>query len=378
MPALAQTGAPAALQHFDLDRLSLNPDGQDSLILDTGGTLPPSALRLLTALQYQRDPLVFDVNGQRVGAMVGYRLTGYVGAAYGLTENIELALQVPIVLDQGGDTLTAEGLSPATRSALGAPMVQGAFSLLREDRGAPLDLGIATGLTLPLGSDGAFTRDPGAGLSFVPRVGAGHSLSSLFRLGVEVGAVVRGTQVLSPYAQQTGDQIGSLVTAGAMIGTRGPGLRGELSARADLPLSHTSAGFELLAGARYPFGQTGLEAFGAAGPGFGAMPGIPAYRLLAGLAWTPRFAPVCVEGQPYALADCPVLDRDHDGIPNGQDLCPETPGVAALQGCPDKDTDGDGVPDRLDKCPTVKGNGPDGCPLPEIIPPPKVVDTDGD
>jgi OOP family OmpA-OmpF porin len=378
MPALAQTGVPAALPHFDLDRLSLNPDGQDSLILETGRTSPPGALRLLTALQYQRDPLVLDVNGQRVGALVGSRLTGYVSAAYGLTDSIELAAQLPIILTQGGDSLTAEGLAPASRSALGAPLVQGAFSLLREDRGQPLDLGLVAGLTLPLGSDSAFTRDPGAGASFVPRIGGGHSLGSMFRLGVELGAVVRGSQVLSPYSQQTGDQVGSLVTAGAVVSTRGSGLRGELSARADLPLSHTSAGLELLAGARYPFGQTGLEAFGVAGPGFGAMPGIPAYRLIAGVSWTPSFAPVCAEGQPYALADCPALDRDHDGIPNGQDLCPETPGVAALQGCPDKDSDGDGIPDRLDKCPTVKGNGPDGCPLPVVAPPPAVVDTDGD
>ncbi len=62
----------------------------------------------------------------------------------------------------------------------------------------------------------------------------------------------------------------------------------------------------------------------------------------------------------------PVLDRDGDGILDAQDLCPDTPGIAALNGCPDKD--GDGITDASDKCPDVAGIAAfDGCP-----------DTDGD
>ncbi len=62
----------------------------------------------------------------------------------------------------------------------------------------------------------------------------------------------------------------------------------------------------------------------------------------------------------------PEDDRDHDGIPDKDDLCPDVFGLAQFQGCPD--TDGDGIPDNLDKCPTVAGPvNFDGCP-----------DTDGD
>ena len=65
-------------------------------------------------------------------------------------------------------------------------------------------------------------------------------------------------------------------------------------------------------------------------------------------------------------------DDDGDGVPNGQDKCPDTPrGVTVYSdGCP-VDLDGDGVPDYLDKCPnTPKGTivGPNGCPA----------DSDGD
>ncbi len=47
-----------------------------------------------------------------------------------------------------------------------------------------------------------------------------------------------------------------------------------------------------------------------------------------------------------------VGDSDGDGVPNSQDLCPDTPAGVPVdeKGCP-KDTDGDGVTDDKDKCP---------------------------
>ncbi|TWP25155.1 OmpA family protein [Apibacter muscae] len=61
-----------------------------------------------------------------------------------------------------------------------------------------------------------------------------------------------------------------------------------------------------------------------------------------------------------------ISDRDGDGIPDDQDRCPDTPGLAQFQGCPD--TDGDGIPDIDDRCPNEAGLAEfQGCP-----------DTDGD
>jgi len=48
-----------------------------------------------------------------------------------------------------------------------------------------------------------------------------------------------------------------------------------------------------------------------------------------------------------------VTDRDGDGIADGQDLCPDQAGTAALNGCPDRD--GDGVADESDACPDTAG-----------------------
>ncbi len=70
-------------------------------------------------------------------------------------------------------------------------------------------------------------------------------------------------------------------------------------------------------------------------------------------------------GIPRKVIPVPVkiaMDRDADGVPDGEDHCPELAGLAAFDGCPD--TDGDLIPDPEDKCPEVAGiqaNG--GCPL---------------
>ncbi len=54
-------------------------------------------------------------------------------------------------------------------------------------------------------------------------------------------------------------------------------------------------------------------------------------------------------------------DRDHDGISDADDLCPDQAGLALLQGCPDKDNDG--VADKDDACPDIAGlKNLSGCP----------------
>jgi outer membrane protein OmpA-like peptidoglycan-associated protein len=56
---------------------------------------------------------------------------------------------------------------------------------------------------------------------------------------------------------------------------------------------------------------------------------------------------------PGAAETPEVTDRDKDGVPDSEDLCPDDPGVVGLNGCPD--TDGDGVTDGDDACPNEAG-----------------------
>jgi outer membrane protein OmpA-like peptidoglycan-associated protein len=74
----------------------------------------------------------------------------------------------------------------------------------------------------------------------------------------------------------------------------------------------------------------------------------------------------CAPGESHTPDQCPDLDDDGDGIPNGSDQCPLEKGIAELQGCAPKDADGDGVPDHLDKCPSEPGTAEfQGCPPPK-------------
>jgi len=65
------------------------------------------------------------------------------------------------------------------------------------------------------------------------------------------------------------------------------------------------------------------------------------------------------------------VDRDGDGVPDLDDLCPDEPGPAENHGCPvAKDTDGDGIPDDIDRCPLDPEDkdgfqDEDGCPDPD-------------
>ncbi len=67
-------------------------------------------------------------------------------------------------------------------------------------------------------------------------------------------------------------------------------------------------------------------------------------------------------------------DRDHDGVPNKIDKCPDQPedmdGYNDLDGCPDIDNDKDGILDENDRCPNSAEDldgfkDSDGCPDPD-------------
>jgi thrombospondin type 3 repeat protein len=71
-------------------------------------------------------------------------------------------------------------------------------------------------------------------------------------------------------------------------------------------------------------------------------PDVPDWRLWLGVTWRTALA---------------MGDRDHDGIPDKRDQCPEQPedfdGYQDEDGCPDLDNDGDGIPDTRDLAPDL-------------------------
>jgi OOP family OmpA-OmpF porin len=106
----------------------------------------------------------------------------------------------------------------------------------------------------------------------------------------------------------------------------------------------------------------------------------------AGPRYTSGFEAADFRGVIGFVFEPPAFDSDGDGIPDGEDSCPNVPGVRstdpAKNGCP-LDSDDDGIPDSEDACPYVKGprtNNPrtNGCPPIPEVPPPPVEDLDND
>ena len=127
---------------------------------------------------------------------------------------------------------------------------------------------------------------------------------------------------------------------------------------------HTT-NLELLFGGRYRF-RGNVEIGLAAGPGLTSGVGTPDYRGVLSAAYAPKPKPT---------------DRDHDGVADEKDACPDTAGVydpdPHKNGCPrPQDWDHDGVMDAVDACPDVAGVA-DPDPRKNGCPPPKDRDGDG-
>jgi outer membrane protein OmpA-like peptidoglycan-associated protein len=297
---------------------------------------------------------------------------------------------VPIIVGQ----TTTIGYS-ALPAGLGTPVIGFKFGIL--DHSAPFALSASLDVGLPVGTRAALGN---SGWQFIPRVNVGQKFQHV-QLGLELGAQIR--EFVSDPTNENAGKHGHAVTVAGMVSSLGTGLRGEFSTRVYIPLNGQHAGVEGLFGLRYLVGNA--DFYLALGPGLGGEAVIPNFRIYLGAAYDTAGAPKppCVEGQPYDLADCPNLDKDGDGIPNGKDGAPEEPedkdgfqdedgipdpdndrdgvldvddqcpnvrGPRENHGCPDEDKDGDGIVDRLDKCPTQAEDkdgfeDEDGCPDPD-------------
>ena len=264
---------------------------------------------------------------------------------------------------QHGDAPAGGGASfPAPAGGGLADLRLGGRAALYGADDDPFQLGLGGLLWLHTGSEGGFTSDGesrsepqlllgGVTRWFVWSAMAGMEireqvpfatahLSSAFHAGGGIG-FLPGEEV------QVGPEFTSSVTTG--------------------PASQRITTFEALAGVKKRF-ATDFEI--GLGLGFGAGFGEPTFRGVFSFAYTPRMGP---EPGP------PLPDRDHDGIPDGEDACPDEPGPPdhdpLKNGCPRvQDRDGDKLPDSEDACPDVPGV-PDPVPAINGCPPDRDNDT---
>jgi outer membrane protein OmpA-like peptidoglycan-associated protein len=354
--ALAQ---PVGLPQLELERLMLNPGATGSLLLGTGEMLPGGGYRFSLTGHYENDPLVLFEDGQRVGSVVGHRVTGHLAGAYGITRWLEMSVQVPVLLMQRGDDLTGRGVGrPAEGLALGTPYAGLRLRLLSQrDDGDAVDLAVGVNAGLPVGSTESLARE--SALRALPSLMVGRSFGPL-RAALDAGVLLRPRTTFSDDVNVR-DEVGNEVRLGAGLSTTGEGLRGELDVIAHIPMSREGSSVEALAGARLPLSDA-LEVYALAGVGFDKAPGTPSFRGLLGVAFGNK-PPKCVAGGTHTPEQCPDLDDDNDGVRNGDDACSLEGGRVDAKGCPVKDSDGDGVLDTDDRCPMAPGEvALQGCP----------------
>jgi outer membrane protein OmpA-like peptidoglycan-associated protein len=193
-------------------------------------------------------------------------------------------------------------------------------------------------------------------------------------VALNAGAIVRGeTRVYDPYDLAAGRAAPRLLLDVGHELTLAVGARWRVVHW--LALAAEATGLVPLVGARPDFTADllgGVQIFPAReltvslGGGAGIVPTADRrdlFRVFAGVSWTP------IVGDRGVLVSS--ADRDHDGIPDGADLCPDEPedrdGFDDDDGCPDLDNDQDGIPDRLDRCPNEPEDrdgfaDDDGCP----------------
>jgi len=351
-----------ARRGFDADpaRLALSLDG--GFTTETAAVAERGTLRFVSIFDVAGGLLALQQGSQRSDLLVSRGLV-HLLAGWSLG-TVELGAHLPVAVWQKSDfsLLTAQGVT----GPLVGDVASTAFGDLRLFAKAPVldaarwPVGVAVllDLRLPTGSAQAFMSD---GPAAIPTVVVTRSFGRL-RLDGQVGYAVRGE---GQYAQ--------LVVHDGLVYA--------LGGTFELPkvsfLDRWKAIAEVTGG--WPRGadpaddryraalsaRTGVRAFLSrrfsleAGVGAGLGPagyGHERWRAFFGIGWANR----SVAARPAG----PVRDRDGDGVPDDEDLCPTQRGPKDLDGCPDDD--GDEIPNREDKCPQQPGPAEhDGCPLGE-------------
>ncbi len=346
---------------------------------------------------YAHDPLVLRAmpTGADLGTVVQSQLLLHLDGTLALWSRLSVNVDVPVALVQDGGSPTAgdEMFASPSKAQFG-DLRLGARARLFGEYYDPFQIAVAGFVWVPTGAQDAFMSTGKA--RGMPELIAGGHVANRLVWSTAVGYEVAPTEAYAGIPQ------GSMLRWGAGAGLLffsdrrlqiGPEATGTVLL-ADVQQHTVNA--ELLLDVRYRL-RPDLEIGASAGPGLSTGIGTPDFRSTLMLAYTQEQkhdrdhdgildADDACPDVPGVLREdpqkngCPVLpDRDHDGIPDAEDACPDTFGVADADpkknGCP-RDRDGDGIPDGEDACPDVKGVRTadpltNGCP-----PPPK--DSDGD
>lgn len=346
---------------FDLVPTKPTPALESGIALE-GAT--PSQVRS------QRFAALFDLNvgllalqlgHEKIGDLVPFRWDAHLMAAYQVHRLIEVGADIQLTLlnVDNSKLLVDRGFPEQPYGTFGfgsARVVPRVFIL--DPASWPIGLAAIPEIRFPSPSANGLMGD--RSFVFAPRLAAERTLGPL-RILANMGYRLRapGAQYLNIYV---GNEF--VMGAGAMLflpdfkWLTTNRLIGEmhLVTPVERPFNFDQADalktpWELLVGVRSSV-RTNWEAELTFGRGLGLQGGYgrETFRTMIGIRYEHH-----------------VADRDHDGIEDDVDQCPDDPedrdGFQDSDGCPDPDNDADSVPDVEDYCPSEPGSTvTDGCP----------------
>ena len=376
MGAALTIGTPSIAQAqdtFALNTFEPSPAGDRFFGVQGPGGIGHLDLHLMALGDYGHAPLVlyYSSDEGKAGTLVSDQLFLHVGASFGLWERLLVSLDFPFALVNDSSAVTGAP-EISSGAALGDLRVGARVRLLGEPAG-PAQLALAGYVWLPTGDDSKLTGE--GAVRGEPSLVAG-GLIGAFVWSVNAGVAIRPS---AEFAGTTlGPQLHFGVAAGALFAKDrlqlGPELYGSTVLAGEDSFSDTTTSAELMLGLRFRLGPMVLG--GAGGPGLARGIGTPTARGMLSIVYAPvptdrdhdgilDEADLCPEmfgaaATAASLHGCPpplVVDRDGDGILDIEDACPDRPGIGTedfgVNGCPDGD--GDGVVDKLDVCPAAPG-----------------------
>jgi hypothetical protein len=312
-------------------------------------------------LNYQRRPyVVFTEGGNPTEShLVDHQLTTELDAAMGLFGRYQIGIGIPFSPYLAGDQIDAMGMPThfrLTESGIGDMRIEGKALLATLGEDEEYTVGISAGLTVPTSKLGPATYLGDKTVTGRVKALFAAELGPM-RLGANLGVLIRETS--TSFATQVGPQLLYGVAAlypatdklDAIMELHGrSGLNQFIDFYSDVnPVELDIAG-------RFAIGGMWNVTVGG-GRGFGSGLGAPDLRLFLAAGFNPDYR-----------------DRDHDGVLDVNDKCPDQPedrdGFQDQDGCPDPDNDGDTIPDDKDKCPNEAEDfdqfeDADGCPEPD-------------
>jgi OOP family OmpA-OmpF porin len=358
------------------------------------GTDVPDHKRLSfgLTLNYQSRPFSTYTQGTTAGTayLIDNQFGGELDAAIGLFDRFQVGLGLPYTAYLSGDAIDAMGAGTGgrlTENGIGDMRLEAKAQLATLGDDDQYSFAASGGITLPTSksvTDAAYLGDKNVTgrLKGIGMVSLGH-----VRAAANLGLLFRGTSYA--FATQMSHQVLYGAAASYQLDHRVEVIL-ELAGRSGIPQFnqfYTDVNpFEVDIAGRW--GVTSMvSVLAGGGKGIGTGIGAPQLRLFAGVQFNPDFRDRDHDGV-YDVDDkcpdqpedrdgfqdqdgCPDPDNDNDGIPDAQDKCPNEPEdldqFEDEDGCPDLDNDKDGIPDLNDACPNApedgKGKRPhDGCP----------------